>query len=130
MTKNNRRVLWCSVELGGESILLGSIHTDSFSLENHLVQTRQLLGTIGERPAIIAGDFNANPHEPPIELLRESGRFSGNFDGPKSFPAAKPVQSIDFVFGPKDWKLLENRALSSQLSDHLAIVSVFEVPAN
>ena len=129
VTKNNRRVLWCSTEIGGEAGLLGSIHADSFSPKNNLAQTQQILDRIGTRPAVIAGDFNANPGEPSIEALRASGRFSGSLDGPKSFPADKPVQTIDFVLAPQSWKLIENRALQSPLSDHLAIVSVFEVPA-
>jgi endonuclease/exonuclease/phosphatase family metal-dependent hydrolase len=127
ITKNNRRVLWCAAEIGGRRVLLGAIHTDSFNPRNNLKQTKQILDYLGDRPAIIAGDFNANPGEPSIELIRGSGRFSGTVDGPLTFPADKPAQRLDFIFAPHDWELIEARVIDSQASDHKPVVSVFRV---
>ena len=127
VTKNNRRVLFCSAEIAGETVLLGAVHTDSFSGLNNLAQTRQILEWVGERPAILGGDFNANPGEPSIETIRDSGRFSGEIDGELSFPAKAPEQKLDFIFAPADWKLIEHRVIDSQLSDHRPVVSIFEV---
>ncbi len=128
VTKNNRRILWGELNLNGKNILLGSVHTDSFNPTNNLAQTRQILEYLGEKPAIMAGDFNARPDEPSIRLIQDSGRFSGSFDDLLTFPAHTPEQTIDFIFAPADWKLIEHRVLRNTASDHLPIISTFSVP--
>lgn len=128
VTRNNRRVLWCAAQIGGQRVLLGAIHTDSFKPANNLQQTEQILEFVGERPAILAGDFNARPDEPSIDLVRRSGKFSGNFTGPKTFPSDNPDQRIDFIFAPATWKLLDERVIDDQVSDHRAVVATFRVP--
>lgn len=129
VTSNNRRMLWCTTQIGGQQVLLTAVHTDSFHLANNLVQTQQLLDYAGERAAIMAGDFNAQPQEPSIRLIRDSGRFTGAFDGPFTFPANAPEQRIDFIFAPAGWELVEHHVVQSQASDHLPVVSTFRIPA-
>lgn len=126
-TKNNRRVLWCAAQIAGERVLLAAIHTDSFKPANNLKQTEQILEFVGERPAILAGDFNARPDEPSIELVRRSGKFSGNFEGPKTYPSDKPDQRIDYIFAPAGWKLLDERVIDDEVSDHRPVVATFRV---
>ncbi len=128
LTKNNRRILWGELEINGENILLGSVHTDSFNLTNNLTQTQQILDYIGEKPAIIAGDFNANPAERPIRIIQESGQFSGAIEGPLTFPALAPEQRIDFIFAPNAWELVTHRVPKSDASDHFPVVSTFRLP--
>ena len=127
VTKNNRRVLWCAAQIAGQRVLLASIHTDSFNLANNLEQTKQILAFAGDEPAILAGDFNAKPDEASIKLIRESGRYAGEFAGPLTFPADKPNQTIDFIFVPRAWELIEHRVVASDASDHLPVVSRFRV---
>src|SRR5262249_10900156 len=105
VTKNNRRVLWCAAQIGSQRILLASIHTDSFKRDNNLRQTQQILDYAGDVPAILAGDFNALPDWPSIELVRDSGRFRGNSDGPQTFPSDHPQRRLDYIFAPADWEL-------------------------
>ncbi|MCP4345789.1 MAG: hypothetical protein GY795_09710 [Desulfobacterales bacterium] len=128
VTKNNRRVLWCSAEIAKQRILLASVHNDSFNLKNNLLQTRQILKYAGNQPTIFAGDFNARPDEPPIKLIRSTGRFQAVFDGPLTFPAKKPAQKIDFIFVPADWKLMNHRVIQTNVSDHRPVVSIFRLP--
>jgi len=128
VTHNNRRALWCATQIGGQRVLLASLHNDSFSLTNNRRQVEQLLEFADDQAAILAGDFNARPNEPPIKAIRESGRFSGAFEGPMTFPSNKPHKRIDFIFAPKDWQLVEHRVLTSDASDHLPIVSAFRLP--
>jgi endonuclease/exonuclease/phosphatase family metal-dependent hydrolase len=128
VTKNNRRVLWCEMTLCGKSLLLASVHNDSFNIKNNLAQTRQILEFAGERPLLIAGDFNANPDEEPMLLLKETGRFSGEFDGPKTFPADNPRQTIDFILVPAAWELISHRVIDDTGSDHCLVCSVFRIP--
>lgn len=129
ITKNNRRVLWCSVDLAGKPVLLASIHNDSFDLGNNLRQVQQILDFLGDRPAILAGDFNARPGDSSIEWLRTSGRFSGTFDGPDTFPSDNPDRRIDFILAPASWQLVESRVIADEVSDHRPVVSVFKIEA-
>ena len=120
-----RRVLWCDLEIGGERYLAGSIRNDSFDLVNNLAQTRVLLERCSGRPAILAGDFNAEPDTDSIRLLAGSGRFSPAISGGPTWPAEAPRRRIDHVFAPKSWELLEERTLAIGASDHLAVLAVY-----
>jgi endonuclease/exonuclease/phosphatase family metal-dependent hydrolase len=125
VTHNNRRALWAAVTVGGRRVLLASLHNDSFSRTNNLTQTRQLLDYAGERPVILAGDFNARPTDESIKVIQKSGRFSGAIEGPNTFPAHKPDRRIDFIFAPSDWELIEHHVPECDASDHLPVVSTF-----
>jgi endonuclease/exonuclease/phosphatase family metal-dependent hydrolase len=126
--KNNRRVLWCRISFTEEEILLGAIHTDSFNIDNNLRQTRQILNYCADRPTILAGDFNANPDEPSIKVISASEAFAGNFNPPKTFPSNDPDQTLDYIFAPAHWRLVDYRVLAGTESDHLAVVSTFVRP--
>jgi endonuclease/exonuclease/phosphatase family metal-dependent hydrolase len=126
--KNNRRALWCRMQVGGRPVLLGALHNDSFNLANNAAQVRQELAFVGDRDAIAAGDFNAWPGTPPIRLWRESGKFSRAFDGPATFPAGCPIRTIDFILGPPHWEVVEHRVIDTDASDHLPVLTVFRVP--
>lgn len=127
-TKNSRRALFASAELHGRTVLLGSLHNDSYSRANNVIQVRELLAFIADRPCLLAGDFNANPTEEPIKLLKESNRFTGAFDGPPTFPADAPEKRIDFVFAPPEWEHVETRVIDEpKASDHRPVVAKFRV---
>jgi endonuclease/exonuclease/phosphatase family metal-dependent hydrolase len=128
ITKNNRRALWCAMAINGKRILLAAVHNDSYNIRNNLAQTRQLLEFAGGRPTVIAGDFNANPDEPPMVLLNESGRFAGVFNGPKTFPSSGPEETIDFILAPATWQVVDHRVIKDPCSDHCAVCTVFRVP--
>ena len=81
VTQNNRRALFVSMEFGGKPVLMASLHNDSFDMRNNEAQARQLLEYVGERPAVLAGDFNNRPENSSIKLIRASGKFAGAFDG-------------------------------------------------
>lgn len=125
---NNRRVLWCEIEINGEPLLAASIRNDSFDLANNLLQTNELLEYVAHRPALLAGDFNAEPRTPSMSRLRESGRFSGALDGDPTFPAHAPTRRIDYILAPSSWTLVEQRVVDPGVSDHRAVVSVFQLP--
>jgi endonuclease/exonuclease/phosphatase family metal-dependent hydrolase len=123
VTRNNRRALFASVERNGKPILLGSLHNDSFDIANNGAQVRQLLEFIGDRPCVLAGDFNVKPNDEPIRLLKASRRFEGLFDGPPTFPE-KSIR-IDYVFAPKAWKHLETKVIPNDASDHYPVSARF-----
>lgn len=119
----NRRLLWAEVHLAGLPLRVGSVRNDSFDLVNNERQVRSLLGSLPPGPVLLAGDFNAEPGDPPLRLLRESGRFAGRFDGPATFPSTG--RRIDYVLAPAGWSLVEERVLPLELSDHLPVLAVF-----
>ena len=51
VTKNNRRALAVSAELGGRPTLLVALHNDSYDIRNNEKQVRQILEWLGDRPA-------------------------------------------------------------------------------
>lgn len=127
-TKNSRRALFVTTEIRGQTILLGSLHNDSYDRKNNAVQVRELLTWIGDRPCVLAGDFNARPTEEPMKLLAESGRLAGAFDGPPTFPADAPDRRIDYAFAPAAWEHLDTRVLNEpKASDHRPVVAKFRV---
>lgn len=125
VTHNNRRALFAATELNSEKVLLGSLHNDSFDHANNTAQVRQLLDFIGDRPCVLAGDFNAQPTQESISLVKDSGRFGGAFDGDATFPEKKI--RIDYVFAPKAWKHLGTAVINSDASDHRPIMARFGV---
>jgi endonuclease/exonuclease/phosphatase family metal-dependent hydrolase len=128
VTSNNRRALFVSADIHGQTTLLGSLHNDSFNLRNNEAQVRQLLDFIGDRPCVLAGDFNAQPHQRSIELIRESEQFTGAFDGPPTYMGEPPARRIDFVFGPKALEHVETRVIEEDASDHRPLVARFRLP--
>jgi endonuclease/exonuclease/phosphatase family metal-dependent hydrolase len=127
VTRNNRRALFVSGTFEGREVLLAALHNDSFDMRNNEAQVRQLLEFIGDRPAVLAGDFNQRPNEPSIRTIRESGRFGGAFDGPPTFFEGARAERIDFVFAPTAWELLDARVVADDTSDHRPLVSRFRV---
>ncbi|MBI5433521.1 MAG: endonuclease/exonuclease/phosphatase family protein [Planctomycetes bacterium] len=125
---NNRRALCTELELGGATVLAVVVRNDSFDLANNFVQTRELLDYVGERPALLAGDFNAEPRDASLELLRASGRFSGFVDGSPTFPSSAPRRRIDHVLAPATWTVVEQHVVAAGSSDHLAVVATFRLP--
>lgn len=125
---NNRRVLWCELVFEGESVLAGSIRNDSFDLANNLAQTQEIVAFIGERPALLAGDFNAEPHDASMLLLGDTQRFIGLTSEPATFPASAPRRRIDHVLAPRTWTLVEQHTRRIGSSDHLAVVAEFTRP--
>ena len=126
-TQNSRRALFATSEVRGRTVLMGSLHNDSYDIRNNATQVREELNFVGDRLCILAGDFNAKPTDEPIKLLKESGRFAGAFDGLPTFPADAPEKRIDFVFAPPDWEHIDTRVLDTRASDHRPVVARFRI---
>lgn len=127
VTKNNRRALFVRAEFHGASVLMAALHNDSFDMRNNEAQARQLLEFVGDRPAVLAGDFNNRPGERSMKLLRDSGRFAGAWDGPPTFFEGKRAERLDYVLAPASWELLDARVIADDTSDHRPLVSRFRV---
>jgi endonuclease/exonuclease/phosphatase family metal-dependent hydrolase len=129
VTSNNRRALFCETTVREQTVLVGSLHNDSFDPANNDAQVSQILAFVGDRPTILAGDFNATPETVAMRRIEESKRFSGEIDGKPSFPAHAPTKRIDYAFGPAEWTHNGTHVLLSAASDHRPVVALFTVPA-
>lgn len=129
ITKNNRRALWCAVRLAGQRVLVAALHNDSYNQENNLRQVQQLIDFAGAHPTILAGDFNAEPDSPSLELLRGTGQFAGvpTKKRPAIFPAFHPTRRIDFILVPPQWELVKEHVVDTQVSDHRPVVATYRV---
>ncbi|MFT5122569.1 MAG: endonuclease/exonuclease/phosphatase family metal-dependent hydrolase [Candidatus Omnitrophota bacterium] len=129
-TRNSRRALFAKTTIQGTDLLLASLHNDSFNPENNLVQIKQVLDFVGDQPAILAGDFNAMPEWDSIQTVKATGRYTGAFDGPHTFPSEKQPEhprKIDFILAPASWILVEERVIETAVSDHYPIVATFRL---
>lgn len=67
---------------------------------------------------IVAGDLNARPGDPELEVLADIGLRTALPDTVMTFPAASPRIQIDHILVPSGWEVITSRALNSGLSDH------------
>ena len=120
---DNRRTLWCSVELDGVAVLVGAVRNESRDDRLNDLQMASVLEFVGARDAILAGDFNAEPGSAAVRRL--DGRFSGATAGDATFPVGAPARRLDYVLAPRAWTLIEERVVDLGVSDHLAVVATF-----
>ena len=126
---DDQSTLWCKADIGGQEILLASVHLNASDFyEVRLPQVQQLLDFAGDRPAILAGDFNADPNELEIRRIVDTGKFAVKLNGPFTISSYDPHRTIDHIFVPRDWQLLEHRVIQTDLSDHLPVLSTFRIP--
>ena len=126
VTENNRRGLVVQTWLNKKPVWLVALHNDSFDHANNARQM-QMIHDHFSRDTVIAGDFNAKPNEPAVQLLRDSNQYVGEFDGPPTYPSDTPNQRIDYILAPSTWTHLETRVIDSQASDHRPVVARFRV---
>lgn len=127
VTGNNRRALFVSAEVAGKAVLMASLHNDSFDMRNNEAQMRQLLEYTGDRPTILAGDFNNRPKDGSMRLAHDSRKFAGAFDGPPTFFEGNRKERIDFILVPAGWELVDHRVIEDDTSDHRPLVCRFKV---
>lgn len=126
---DDQSTLWCKADIGGQEILLASVHLNASDFyEVRLPQVQQLLDFAGDQPAILAGDFNADPNELEIRRIVDTGKFAAKLNGPFTISSYDPHRTIDHIFVPRDWQLLEHRVIQTDLSDHLPVLSTFRIP--
>lgn len=127
-TTNSHRALFAETVVHGQSVLIGCLHNDSVDPDNNDRQMEQILSFVGDRPCILAGDFNAVPGSPSIGRVKETSKSGGLFEELKTTPAAAPTSQLNYVFGPKPWTHAGTDVLITALSAHRPVVAVFTVP--
>lgn len=123
-----RSALTVDVPVGGGPLSVTSVHLQhrEENTPTRLDQLETLLtGVDPTGPAVIAGDLNAEPGWPEIDLLSQMWASAVDVAGDPAaltFPSTGPVQRIDWVFGASV-SLQEATVLTdARSSDHLPIV--------
>jgi endonuclease/exonuclease/phosphatase family metal-dependent hydrolase len=126
--RSTKRALWAEVDINGKKMLVGSVHNSHSNQDNNLIQVGELLGYASDHPTLLGGDFNTTPDSPSMQKIRSSGRFIGDFDGPKSYPSSNLEMRLDYILAPSSWHALEHNTLKFDASAHLPVVSTFAIP--
>jgi endonuclease/exonuclease/phosphatase family metal-dependent hydrolase len=117
------------MQVADAPVLVGVVHADSFSLKGGARHLTYIMEYVSRRPTVLAGDFNAEPHDESMRIVKGSGLFSGEIDGgDPTHLAPHPTRRIDFALAPASWEHLGTRVLNSDASDHAAVVADFRVP--
>ena len=91
---------------------------------NHLIEI-----TKGDRPIIIAGDFNTFSGVDEIsELKAELGLKNPNRENLKSFPAWKPKKGLDHILCSEEINVTDFQVPDVRFSDHLPLILDFDYP--
>ena len=91
-------------------------------------------------PVVIAGDYNTQPSGFPgdrdvaptaIDLLRQNDLFQTKqivhpLEEEMTFHSLNPMYTIDWIFVPKDWRIVTYKALPVKFSDHRPVVAEFK----
>lgn len=114
---------------GGQSIRFISTHLEVASENARLAQARAINERFGrdKTPAILAGDFNAQPGSAAMAELAKSWTIACGDNPAPTFPSSNPDIKIDYVlFRPAGrWTVQETRVIQDKVaSDHCAYLVV------
>ncbi len=132
-----RGYLWAHIDVGGpKPLLVIATHLHHIEAEHgpRLIQVPVLLQFWNNSPyALLMGDMNSEPTYPEMDLIRKAGLIdswaeAGSGAG-LSWPAAKPIERIDWVWHTPDLKADEAANPQSLASDHLPLVVVLQAVA-
>lgn len=124
----NRRVLRARVRLGESWLPVLSVRNDSFDLERNRAHAEQILAGLPAGDVLLAGDFNAEPHDGSMQAFAVTGRWHGADRTEPTFPADAPQRRIDHVLAPSRWEFVSERVLRIGASDHRAVLAVYRLP--
>ena len=68
--------------------------------------------------AVVAGDLNARPGDPELDVLGDLGLLSALPEGRMTFPDVAARVQIDHVLLPPGWEAVDATTLATGLSDH------------
>lgn len=122
------RSLWCQIEIDGHLVRVGAVRLSTKSPEIRLAQVRQLVEASGGEPALLAGNFQAEPDEPSFAPLRDAARWGEPHTEPGTFPARAPKSRLDQVLAPREWQLVREAVLDTELAGHRPVVCEFRLP--
>ena len=126
----NRSAVSVDVQVAGGPVRVTSVHLQhrESATPTRLDQLAALLAAEPGSPSVLAGDFNAEPGWPEIELLTEeftSAQDAAGDPAALTSPSIDPQYRIDWVFG-REVTFSRAVVLADALSsDHLPLVVTF-----
>ncbi len=128
------RFLLCDVQITGRGVRLLAVDVPSSFLESRrgpLQDIAERVAREGDRPLIIAGDFNTPTDSVLLRNLRLRATNAFEVSGSGYFPTwpnPLPVLAIDQVWGAGGVRFASCRAAWTLLSDHRPVIAEFIVP--
>lgn len=120
--------LEASIDIGGNDVRVFNTHLD-YRRDPHVrrmqvAETLQLVGAL-DRPAILLGDLNAEPHDAELQplLARMQDAWASSQHEGLTFPADSPVKRIDYILHTSHFAVDTVRVVASDASDHRAVVA-------
>lgn len=115
------------------SLLLFATHLDYRSDERERLASATVINNLAAkssaRPALLAGDLNAQPNSNTLKQL--DAMWTRTNKAPMAtVPVGQPKKQIDFIlFRPRNrWKVIETKVLDEAIaSDHRAIFAILEL---
>jgi endonuclease/exonuclease/phosphatase family metal-dependent hydrolase len=126
----------------GRHLPLINLHLHHASRKQRLLQAGLLMKFITERaarrgahwvaPPILCGDFNNPPHRPDATAMllgfcEQTNNYTLLPKAGRTFPAALPALSLDFVLLPQECRVGHAEVVRSYLSDHRPVLVEFEL---
>jgi endonuclease/exonuclease/phosphatase family metal-dependent hydrolase len=116
----------------GPELLFAGTHLEHAQAALRLCQAGKLAPALvagNNLPAILAGDFNAEPDSPPIRVLLPHWTDATADKSAPTWPADVPTAKIDYVFfRPADrWRVVQTQVVDERIaSDHRPLLVVLE----
>ena len=129
-----RCALAARVQLGpnGPTAVFAGTHLEHADRPVRLCQAGKLspiLALDNRLPTILAGDLNAVPGSPPINVLLAHWAFAAADDPQPTFPSQEPRVKLDYVFyrPSASWKVIDVQVVDEQVaSDHRPLLVVLQ----
>lgn len=132
---HQRGIAAALVTTGGVEVLVVSAHLGLEAAERvqHAGEVLDLLGQVGARQVVLAGDLNSRPRSDPWRVLHDGGLRDGDPEGGPTFSATDPRKRIDAVLVSPDVQVIDysvvDRSGVERATDHLPVLAVLDVPA-
>jgi len=127
-----RVVLEVEAMVNGKPISFASIHLDWTKSSLRVAQFKALDKALAVRkhPVIVAGDYNAEPDSPTMQLARQSGFIIPKLNPNLTWPADAPKVEIDYIVirGMPSIKATSTVLGERIASDHRPVVGVIQWP--
>lgn len=119
------------IELEFENFVVFLVHLAlTFRSRQYQLQSLYSLFREVDKPAIVAGDFNALWGDRELSLfMAATGLVNANTSGIPTFPALAPVRQLDFILHDPAIRVTRFEVPKVQYSDHLPLVCDFELDA-
>ncbi len=116
----------------GPQVMFAGTHLEHANATVRLCQAGKLTPLLadGNRfPTLLAGDLNAVPGSPPINVLLGHWSFAAAADPQPTWPAEMPRSKLDYVFfrPASSWRIIEVQVVEELIaSDHRPLLAVLE----